>query len=365
MAYYNIVKRPLADGTIRYRCTVGIKAGGKHLHRETRTFSKQAMAKSWGSRRVLELEADGVPDASSASQIITGELIVRYTNDPAFGGKAGRTKHYVLDMLADCDIARIPLADLAVADVITHCRERAGAGAGPATVSQDVSYLSGVLASAKPVYGIEYTDNPARDARPVLIQMGLIGKSNRRSRRPVGDELDRLEEGLRARSLHRSAKIPFIDILRFSIFSCMRIGEVCRLRWEDIDNEERAVLVRDRKDPRKKEGNHMRVALLGEAWDIVQRQPRTTDLIFPYKSASVTAGFQRVRNALDIQDLRYHDMRREGASRLFEAGFSIEDVAQVTGHRSLNVLWQVYTELFPKSLHAKLEQLKREKQRQD
>jgi integrase len=97
----------------------------------------------------------------------------------------------------------------------------------------------------------------------------------------------------------------------------------------------------------------------------VQRQPRTTDLIFPYKSASVTAGFQRVRNALDIQDLRYHDMRREGASRLFEAGFSIEDVAQVTGHRSLNVLWQVYTELFPKSLHAKLEQLKREKQRQD
>lgn len=357
MAYYNIVKRPKADGTIRYRCTVGIKSGGKHIHRETKTFSKLALAKTWGGRRVLELEADGIPDTGDASKITTGELITRYTNDPSLGGKAGRTKRYVLDMLADCDIARITLADLAVADIITHCRERAGAGAGPATISQDISYLSGVLASAKPVYGIEYAQNPAREARPVLIQMGLIGKSQRRSRRPVGDELDRLEEGLRKRSAHRSAKIPFTDILRFSILSCMRIGEVCRLRWEDVDDTERAVLVRDRKDPRKKEGNHMRVALLGEAWEIAQRQPRTSELIFPYNSSSVTAGFQRVRNALGIQDLRYHDMRREGASRLFEAGFSIEEVAQVTGHRSLNVLWQVYTELFPKSLHEKYDAL--------
>ncbi|MDH8660875.1 tyrosine-type recombinase/integrase, partial [Klebsiella pneumoniae] len=66
---------------------------------------------------------------------------------------------------------------------------------------------------------------------------------------------------------------------------------------------------------------------------------------------SITAMYRRVRDELGIEDLRYHDLRREGASRLFEAGFSIEEVAQVTGHRSLNILWQVYTELFPKTLH--------------
>ncbi len=46
MAYYNIVKRSRADGAIRYRCTVGIKEGGKHIHRETKTFGKTAQAKS-------------------------------------------------------------------------------------------------------------------------------------------------------------------------------------------------------------------------------------------------------------------------------------------------------------------------------
>ena len=260
-------------------------------------------------------------------------------------------------MLLDCNIAETPLTDLSTSHVIEHCRHRNGAGAGPSTINHDVSYLSSVLASAKPVYGIDYTTNPATDARPLLLQMGLIGKSKRRSRRPVSDELDRLLAGLEARSDHVAAKIPFVDILNFSILSCMRVGEVCKIRWEDVDEKQKAVLVRDRKDPRKKSGNHMLVPLLGDAWNIVQRQPKISELIFPYNSRSVTAGFQRVRNALGIEDLRYHDMRREGASRLFEAGFSIEEVAQVTGHRSLNVLCQVYTELFPKSLHEKYDAL--------
>ncbi|PHM45759.1 integrase [Xenorhabdus mauleonii] len=101
-----------------------------------------------------------------------------------------------------------------------------------------------------------------------------------------------------------------------------------------------------------KMGNHMFVPLLGEAWDIVQNQPTSdSELIFPYNVRSISNAFHDACKELGIQDLRYHDLRREGASRLFEAGFSIEEVAQVTGHRSLNVLWQVYTELHPQSLH--------------
>ncbi|MEZ9491892.1 tyrosine-type recombinase/integrase [Vibrio splendidus] len=88
-------------------------------------------------------------------------------------------------------------------------------------------------------------------------------------------------------------------------------------------------------------------------WAIIHRESKTfrnkDELIFPYNSRSVSAGFQRVRNELGIEDLRYHDLRREGASRLFEKGDSIEEVAQVTGHRNLNILWQ----LFPHKLHNK------------
>lgn len=357
MAYYSIEKRQRADGSYRYRCTVGIKEKGKYIYRENRTFTKQAHAKTWGTRRVLELEQHGIPNPDDVANLSVRDLLFKYINDPNLGGKAGRTKRYVLNMLFDSELSALPLSELSVNHIVEHCRARSAAGAAPSTINHDVSYLSSVLRSAKPVYGIEYTACPSHEARPLLLQMGLIGKSQRRSRRPQNDELTRLKEGLKARSEHREGKIPFVDILDFSILSCMRIGEVCKILWSDVDEKSSSVMVRDRKDPRKKTGNHMSVPLLGNAWVILQRQPRTDERVFPYNSRSVTAGFQRVRNALDIEDLRYHDLRREGASRLFEAGFSIEEVAQVTGHRSLNVLWQVYTELYPQSLHEKFKKL--------
>lgn len=90
----------------------------------------------------------------------------------------------------------------------------------------------------------------------------------------------------------------------------------------------------------------MLVPLLGDSLNILQSQPKDDDLVFPYNSSSVTSGFQRVRNELGIRDLRYHDLRREGASRLLERGFSIEEVAQVTGHRNLQTMWNIYISLF-------------------
>ncbi|EMV7214711.1 integrase, partial [Escherichia coli] len=53
-------------------------------------------------------------------------------------------------------------------------------------------------------------------ARPYLLKLALIGKSNRRNRRPAVDELDMLIEALQQRSTHKCSKIPFVDILKSS-----------------------------------------------------------------------------------------------------------------------------------------------------
>lgn len=55
--------------------------------------------------------------------------------------------------------------------------------------------------------------------------------------------------------------------------------------------------------------------------------------MFPYHSKSVAAAFHRSCNAIDLDDLCFHDLRHEGTSRLFETGFLIQQVAMVTGHK--------------------------------
>ncbi|HCE1985944.1 TPA: site-specific integrase [Vibrio parahaemolyticus] len=353
MASYSIQTRTLASGEKRYKATITVKKNGRIVHRFAKTHKKKAVATAWAKNQVTELEQKGI-NTKRATTI--AELLDLFKAERDLWDNTGRTKQYVIDMLRDCDIAKVQTNQLATADLIEHCKNRKAAGAGPATVYHDVAYLRSVMKKANPVFNIEANYAVFEEAVPVLIDMKLVGKSQRRTRRPTAIELEKLKEGLLMRENYRpngKNRIPFLDILDFSILTCMRIGEVCALRWEDLNEQNKTVVVRDRKDPRKKEGNHMLVPLLGDSFDIVLRQERKGDLIFPYNSRSVTAGFQRVRKSLGIEDLRYHDLRREGASRLFEAGYSIEEVAQVTGHRNLNILWQVYTQLFPHKLHNK------------
>ena len=182
-----------------------------------------------------------------------------------------------------------------------------------------------------------------------------MGKSKRRDRRPTESELQQLR-GYFAQTAWRS-QIPMADIIDFAILSAKREGEITRLLWSDLDAGTRTGLLRDAKHPRKKVGNHKRFPLLGEAWAIVQRQPRIDgeDRIFPYNSKSVGTAFSRACLRLAIHDLCFHDLRHEAASRLFEQGYDIPEVAAVTLHESWNELKR-YTQLRPESLHRQLQE---------
>ena len=354
MASLSIETRALANKEKRFKAVVIVKSKGSIIHRESKTFKKKELARTWGKNKTNELEEFGVIGYKTCS---LGELLDKFIDDRFLWDNTGRTKQYVIRMLRDCGVANVQSDKLKTSDLITHCKNRLATGTKPQTIYHDIAYLRSVMKKALPVFDIKANFEIFEEAVPVLIDMKLVGKSNKRTRRPTTIELEKLREGLLKRQNFRTngkIRIPFIDILDFSILTCMRIGEVCALRWDDLNIDNKTIIVRDRKDPRKKEGNHMIVPLLAGSFDIVQRQDNCKTLIFPYNSRSVTAGFQRVRNDLGIEDLRYHDLRREGASRLFEAGFSIEEVAQVTGHRNLNILWQVYTQLFPEKLHDKL-----------
>lgn len=353
MASFSIETRKLKNGESRYKATVIVKKNSQIIHRESKTFRKKEHARTYGKNRVLDIEAGGVLKNQTVS---LGELLDSYMITPELWNNTGRTKRYVIQLLRDCDIAKIDSNSLLTSDLIEHCKNRKAAGAKPATIYHDIAYLRSVMKKAKPVFNISANYQIFDEAVPVLIDMSLVGKSEKRTRRPTSDELSRLMNGLRKREEYRSngsIRIPFTDILEFSILTCMRIGEVCKIRWDDLDQNNKTVVVRDRKDPRKKSGNHMIVPLLGESFNLAMKQPVKSERIFPYNSKSVSSGFQRVRDELGIKDLRYHDLRREGASRLFEKGYTIEEVAQVTGHRNINILWQVYTQLFPHHLHTK------------
>lgn len=83
---------------------------------------------------------------------------------------------------------------------------------------------------------------------------------------------------------------------------------------------------------------------------LIDSKPREGDMIFPFSPATISAKFTRSVASCDIGDLRFHDLRHEGASRLFEAGNHNEQVAMVSGHKDWNTLRR-YTQLSPEAMH--------------
>jgi len=182
-----------------------------------------------------------------------------------------------------------------------------------------------------------------QEARPMLWYQGLIGSGKVRSRRPTEDELDRIRAHLAPQ---------YLPVMEFLIITGMRRGEALRIAWEDLDYDKKMVLIRDRKHPRTKKGNHEWIPLLGASWMIATSQPREEgeDRIFPIEPHTLSVAFGLTCKALKIADLRVHDLRHEGISRMFEQGYSTQQVALVSGHKNWNML-RKYTNLKPQDLH--------------
>jgi integrase len=59
-----------------------------------------------------------------------------------------------------------------------------------------------------------------------------------------------------------------------------------------------------------------------------------------------------------VQDLGLHDLRHEAISRFFEMGLSVPEVALISGHKDVKMLFR-YTHLRPNDVAEKMHRIER------
>jgi integrase len=111
-----------------------------------------------------------------------------------------------------------------------------------------------------------------------------------------------------------------------------RRGELCGLRWTDIDIRTRMVSF-----PNTKNGEMRSVPMTDTFYRLLQSLPRPLDhkaLVLPALSAdAVTIGFGRLAKALSLSNLKFHDLRHDVASTLTMAGVPQRSVMEILGHK--------------------------------
>ncbi|RAZ82002.1 site-specific integrase [Cereibacter johrii] len=327
-----IVARPRKDGTMGYTAQIKIKRGGKVVFSQAQTFDREAAARVWMKRKERDLEKPGAIEAAArASAGTLADAIDSYLKDSR--KEIGRTKAQVLRAIKSYDIATRDCDRIRSEDVVAFAREL-GRNRQPQTVQNYLSHLAAVFAVARSAWGYPIERTVMDEAAEACKRLGLTARSRWRERRPTVDELEKIMAHFVERSHRRPRCLPMHKVIAFAVFSTRRQEEILRIRWADL--EEGRVLVRDMKNPGEKAGNHVWCQLVPEAEEIARAMPRIDDRIFPYSPDAVSKAFTEGCKLLEIEDLHFHDLRHEGTSRLFELGWSIPQVATVTGHRS----WQ-------------------------
>jgi len=316
------------------------------------TFGTKALADAWARGIEADIDRGRAPGASAVMgrRVLVSDLVATYRKLRSLSRPiADDSNEYYMLKIIQRLLGELDATRLQVADLVAFCKTRAEEGAGPYTINMDIGKLGTVMRLTAAHLKLQLPDVVAQ-ARPLLTHMHMIGGGGKRQRRPNDDELTHVVDWL---AKHKGQ--IYADVVVFAVGSAMRRGEITRLVWADLDPEKKMVMVRDRKHPRQKKGNDMWVPLLGGVWDLVQRQPSKTDpdgdgRIFPIHPQTISKYFKEACDALGVPDLRLHDMRHDGISKLFERGFGIPQVALVSGHQNWNSLKR-YTNLKPEDLH--------------
>lgn len=278
----------------------------------------------------------------------------------------GTTHLYGLRAIQRMPIAAAVASSIKRQDIIEFAKWRRQ-DVGPATANQTLSMLAGAFKYAASTWDdCEDVANGVaaiEAAKTFLTKHGLVSKSVPRKRVPTDEELARL---LAYYAEHPGRVIRMPDVIAFALVSTRRIGEICRIIHGDIDwdrkddsgNPTPMYMVRDLKHPKKKLGNHKWFPLFPELAEIIRRQPRLdpndpNERVFPFNSRSASASYYEAKKALGIQNLRFHDNRREAITRWLDK-FPPHKVKLISGHETTHILERVYDAQDPQDLHKEL-----------
>lgn len=124
----------------------------------------------------------------------------------------------------------------------------------------------------------------------------------------------------------------------FAIETAMRAGEIVNLTWDNVYFDDRIAHL-----PRTKNGWARDVPLSTNALKILNhlKQIENGHSVFQLTSQNLDALFRKLKKRTMLEDLHFHDTRREALTRLAEK-VDVMTLAKISGHRDLSILQNTY-----------------------
>ena len=283
----------------------------------SKTFLSKDNAIRWARRIEYEMDA-GRHTLHNGEDYNLGELLTKYMNEITILKKSRIQESYCIQKLLQESFCSNPLYKSTMNQVQSFKQRRANS---PVALRHELIVIRHCLKTARNEWGLYLKETP-------FEQISLPKPPKSRKRRLANDEYQKLYKA------SKTMKINYIwPIVLFAIETGMRRGEILKLKWSNINFDDRTAYLEDTKN-----GEDRYVPLSSKATELLSSTKQSNNLVFPVSSNAVRLSWERLKRKANVNNLRFHDLRHEALSRFTESGLNPIEVAEISGHKQLGQL---------------------------
>ncbi len=305
---------------------------------QSKTFEKKSDATRWATEREAEISRGVFVDRAEAERTSLEDILIRYRDEVCPDKRGGDRERSMLNVIirSQPELVRTGMTRLSARQFADWRKELVAAEYAPATIVRQMNLVATIINHARREWSINVAENVAGAK--------LVARPKRADR--ARDR--RLREGEEAQlfaQLAKSKLAPYlVPLARLAIETACRQGELCSLRWTDIDLTRRVATVRGLSGEGSKNGEIRDVPLSTIAIDAIQSLPRDIKdgRLFRLDQNSLKLAYRRAVERAGIKDLTFHDLRHEATSRLAATYTNPLELMRITGHKTLSMLARYY-----------------------
>ncbi|MGY3694007.1 integrase [Bradyrhizobium sp. USDA 3240] len=312
----------------------------------TQSFLNKTDAQRWARHIESELDRTLIPnDVRALAKLTLADLLIRYRDSVTIKKRGHLPERKRIEAFLRQHWSTYPLAKISAREFSKYRDERLGI-VGPGTVIRELGLLRSVFETARRDWGYSSLENP-------IASLQRPKAPNGRERRLEPGEL----AGLSA-ACTTVRNTLLLHGIHMAIETGMRRGELLAIQWKHVNFDTGVLHI-----PITKTGKPRSIPLTDRAREILAERRSLPDAdaryAFPISANAFRLAWERCKRRAaragcnGVQELRFHDLRHEAVSRLFERGLNTAEVASISGHRDLRMLFR-YTHLKPEDLVTKL-----------
>ena len=326
-----ILKRKNSKGKVTYMARIR-RLGHPD---KTATFGRRSHAEAWIHQEEIKVrQGTYLQDIEARKHTLT-EAITRFIREEPDQKKRLTYLNRWNEQLGSFFLSAINA--VAINDGVAYWKQ--AMKLSPSTMNRHLDALSVVMNKTKDWGWILH--NPVYDVKRFREPKGRVRYLTPEER-----------EGLLAAC--RESDYPYLYIIVVLALSTgMRKEELLSLRWSDLDIPKGVIILQKTKNKERR-----RVAVRGHAWELLKEHAKVrrldTQFLFPGQKPSpqkeckavcavdrhfdIRKPWQTALKKAGIKDFVFHDLRHSCASYLAMNGASSLEIAEVLGHKSLDMV---------------------------